>query len=183
VAQKVTFRRRLYERALDQYGYITTRDALELGIPSVEVRKLHQRGGLERVGHGVYRFEAIPASARDQFMEAVLLAGPDAFLVGDAVLALHDLALVNPKTISVATPHRVRRQLPRHVRLEYRRPGDLDLAAYEGIPTTTVERALRDCRNQVMSSRLLEAVHDAARRGLGPAAAVDDLQEELTGRR
>ncbi len=41
-----TYRRRLHERALDQYGYVTTRDAAELGVPPVEVRKIAARGGL-----------------------------------------------------------------------------------------------------------------------------------------
>jgi predicted transcriptional regulator of viral defense system len=55
MALRQTYRRRLHERALDQYGYVTTRNANELGVPAVELRKLHQRGGLEHVGHGLYR--------------------------------------------------------------------------------------------------------------------------------
>src|SRR3954464_4863876 len=115
-----TYRRRLRERALDQYGYVTTRDARELGVPPVELRKLSQRGGLEHVAHGLYRFDDIPHTGRDQFMEAVLRVGPDAFLVGDAVLALHDLALVNPRAIRVATPHRERHRLPDFLKVERR---------------------------------------------------------------
>ena len=66
-----TYRRRLHERALDQYGYVTTQDAVDLGVPAVELRKLHQRGCLEHVGQGLYRFEDIPTTPRDEFMEAV----------------------------------------------------------------------------------------------------------------
>src|SRR3954453_23922862 len=72
MALSTTYRRRLRERAVDQYGYITTRDAKELGIPPGELRKLRQRGGLEHIGHGIYRFEDIPRADRDQLMEAVL---------------------------------------------------------------------------------------------------------------
>jgi hypothetical protein len=38
-----TYRRRLRERALDQYGYVTTGDATDLGVPPVELRKLAGR--------------------------------------------------------------------------------------------------------------------------------------------
>ena len=72
-----TYRRRLRDRALDQYGYVTTRDAEELEVPVVEVRKVAHRGGVEHVAYGLYRFDDIPRTARDQFMEAVLRVGPD----------------------------------------------------------------------------------------------------------
>lgn len=179
MARKETYRRRLWERALDQYGYVTTRDAEELDVPPVELRKLHQRGGLEHVGRGVYRFEDLPRTPRDQFMEAVLHVGPGAFLAGDAVLALHDLALVNPKRIRVATPHRVRRRLPAFLEVEQRPTPAPERTEYEGIPTMTVAQALRDCRGQVMTERLIEATHEAARAGLLAKNEAGRLLDEL----
>lgn len=161
-----TYRRRLYGRALDQYGYITTRDADEIGVPPGELRKLSGRGGLEHVGHGLYRFEDIPRTGHDQLMEAVLRVGPDAYLEGDAVLALHDLALANPRRIRVATPRRDRRKHPDFLEVERRNlPAD-ELTVYEGIPATTVARALLDCRGAIMDERLIEAAREAARTGL-----------------
>lgn len=161
-----TYRRRLYERALDQYGYVTTGDADEIGVPPGELRKLSQRGGLEHVWYGLYRFEDIPRTGRDQFMEAVLLAGPDAYLQADAVLALHDLALANPRRIRVATPRRNRRRLPDFLTVERRSlPAD-ERTLYEGIPATTIARALLDCRGAIMDERLIEAAKEAARTGL-----------------
>lgn len=177
MARKETYRRRLYERALDQYGYITTKDAEELGVPPVELRKLHQRGGLEHVGHGLYRFEDIPRTARDQFMEAVLHAGPDAVLAGDAVLALHELALVNPRRIRVATPHRVRRRVPPFLEVEQRMPAER--TEFEGIPTMTVAQALRECRGHIMTARLVEAAREAARTGLLTKRDADKVVGEL----
>ena len=88
-----TYRRRLLERAQDQYGYVTARDAEGLGVPAVELRKLAQRGGLRHVVRGVYRFDEVPATGHDQLMEAVLAVGPGAHLTRDAVLLLHDLGL------------------------------------------------------------------------------------------
>ena len=70
-----TYRRRVRERALDQYGYVTTEDAADLGVPPVELRKLAARGGLEHVAYGLYRFDDVRPTPRDEFMEAVLRVG------------------------------------------------------------------------------------------------------------
>jgi len=161
-----TYRRRLRERALDQYGYITTRDAEDLGVPAVELRKLRQRGGIEHIAHGLYRFDDIPHTHRDQFMEAVLRVGPEAFLADDAVLALHDLALVNPRRIRVATPKRARRHFPEFLQVERRDLAPGERTVYEGIPSTTVAQALLDCRGRIMNDRLVDAAREAARTGL-----------------
>ena len=98
-----TARRRLHERALEQYGYITTRDASELGVSLNALHVMVNRGGLTRIAHGVYRFDDVPATGRDSYMEAVLSVGEGAFLYADAVLAVHDLALVNPTRLRVGT--------------------------------------------------------------------------------
>ena len=161
-----TYRRSLLERAQDQYGYVTTRDAENLGIPAVELRKLAQRGGLRHVARGIYRFDEVPVTGHDQFMEAVLTVGPGAHLTRDAVLSLHDLGLVNPSKIRVGTDRRVRGQLPAFVDVVRVPAGTEDVTTYEGIPSATIERALLDCRGIVMGERLVEATKEAARRGL-----------------
>lgn len=161
-----TYRRQLHQRALDQYGYITTRDAADLDIPPVEVRKIAERGGLTHIARGVFRFDDIPYTGREPFMEAVLRVGDDAFLTADAVLSLHDLGLVNPRRIRVGTPARVRTALPDTVQVIQRKVDPKDLTEYEGIPATTIARALLDARGLVMRERLLEAAHEAIRRGL-----------------
>jgi predicted transcriptional regulator of viral defense system len=161
-----TYRRRLHDGALDRYGYVTTRSAAEVGVPSVELRKLTTRGGLRNVAYGLYRFDDIPPTDRDQFMEAVLRVGPDAYLTHDAVLDLHGIGLVNPRRVRVATPHRTRAHHPPHIEVIHRTIDSNDLTVYEGIPSTTVARALLDCRGLVMAERLIEAAQAAAQRGL-----------------
>lgn len=161
-----TYRRRLRERALDQYGYVTTGDAAELHVPAVELRKIAHRGGLDHVAYRLYRFDDIPRTGLDQYMEAVLRVGPGAYLTHDAVLAVHDLALVNPRRIRVGTPKRARTTLPPDVELVQRRLHPRDLTVYEGLPATTVRRALLDCQGIVMTERLVDAAREAARRGM-----------------
>ena len=161
-----TYRRQLHERALHQYGYITTRDAANLGIPPVEVRKIAARGGLTHIARGLFRFDDIPYTGREGFMEAVLRVGAGAVLTADAVLSLHDLALANPRKIRVAATRQVRAELPPTIDARERHFDPRDLTVFEGIPTTTVARALLDARGLIMTERLLEAAKQAMRRGL-----------------
>ena len=171
----MTYRSVLRERAYGNYGYVTARDAREVGMPSVELGKLHARGGLEKVARGVYRFTDMPVHERGQFAEAVLRVGPDAYLTHDAVLALHGLGLVSPRRIRVGTARRVRATLPDFVEVVRRALPTDALTAYEGIPSTTVAQALIDCRGLVMTDRLREALKDAVAEGLvtrGEAVAV-----------
>lgn len=152
--------------AAEQYGYVTTRDAAAADIPAVELRKLAARGALTNVGYGVYRLADARPDERDQFAEALLLVGPDAYLTHDAVLALHHLALVNPRKVRVGTPHRTRGHLPAYIEVVRRRLPPDDLTIYDGLRSATVARALIDCRGLVMTERLQNAVVEATKQGL-----------------
>lgn len=161
-----TYREQLWDLAVGQYGYVTTADARALGIPVVELGKLAARGRLHRVGHAVYRFEELPADPRGQYLEAVLRVGPAAHLVGDAVLALHDLALVNPRQIAVGTPRRTRAVLPAWIRVVPDNTPPEEIVLYEGIPSVSIAAAIRACVGTIMGERLRDALDDAERRGL-----------------
>ena len=175
-----TYRDRLRERARRQHGYVTPRDAKALGIPAVELRKIASRGGVQRRGWGVYRFDNVPLTDASPYMEAVLRVGPGAHIVGESVLALHDLALVNPATIRVASPRRVRVSLPRTITLVEECAEDDEITTYDGIPSMTVAGALRDARHTVMRRRLLEAVDEAESRGLVNRREARTLRSEFT---
>jgi predicted transcriptional regulator of viral defense system len=176
-----TYRRRLWSAAVEQYGYVTTRDAADAGVPAVELRKLAHRGFLERTGRGLYRFPDIPVNERTEYMEAVLWAGEGAVLSHDAVLALHNLGFANPSTIRVTVPRRVRKTHPCHdVTLVQADLPDEDLTTYEGIPSTTVARALLDARGLLMTSRLHEAAATARDQGL---VLADEYDRVLTALR
>ena len=176
---KETYRHCLREVALDQYGYVTTHDADRLGIPKIELQKLAHRGGLSNVGWGLYRFDDIPVTARDHYMEAVLWVGRDALLSADAVLALYQLGQVNPKTLHVVTPHRVRRTGRRDIQVSRRAIPDAERTRYFGIPATTILRAFLDARDMLMPIRLREAAEQARTEGLLTAAEYKSLGTEL----
>lgn len=179
----MTYRQRLREVAEESYGYVTTRDAAGVGVPAVELRKLAGRGALQQITRGVYRFTDARRTRRDAYAEAVVRTGPDAYLVGDAVLGLLELAHVEPRRITVATPHRRRPKDPGFVDIVRRALPPDALTTYEGIPATTVGQAILDCRGVVMTERLLAALAEARRAGLIHPGEAGRVRRELLGGR
>ena len=95
---------KIYERAADNYGYIMTREVSELGVPKSEMSALAKRNRLVHKGYGTYRLAThYQPSEHDGYAEAVLLEGEGVIAWGESVLAMHDLMLVNPPVIEVAT--------------------------------------------------------------------------------
>lgn len=166
MTDRKTYRQALWEVATGQHGFITTEDARDLGVPTRELPKLAEHGAFTHVGYGVYRFEELPPDPHADYFEAVLRVGPGAYLASASVLALHDLASVNPRRIRVGTPRRTRRHLPDQVEVvTEQRPTD-ELTVYDGIPSVKVARALVECKGAVMTERLVEAAGAARERGL-----------------
>lgn len=172
---------RLYEVAVDQYGFVTRDDARDVGVDPDYLHVLVGRGVIGHTGVGLFRFPEVPVTERTGFMEAVLWVGRDAALSHDAVLALHGLAFANPSVIRVVTPHRVRRSKPPPTALKVirRTLPDSDRTRYFGIPSTTVSRALLDSGGLIMRSRLIDAARDARREGLLRESELDRVLEQL----
>jgi hypothetical protein len=168
----------IYESAADNYGLITSKEAQALGISNIELVKIAKRGQLERLGYGVYRLTKYFPSKYDKYAEAIALVGPGAYLYGDAVLAMHDLALVNPLRLTVATPNRVRKTLPRYINLIPAKD-DVEKVIYEGIPSQSVADAIRTCRKSAMPDRLLDAIEDARKQGLVTENESKKLNKEI----
>lgn len=181
-ASKQTYRAVLIEFAYCSHGLVSTEDAAGMGVPAVELRKLAARGALERVGHGLYRVLSAPVTNMDQYAWAVRAVGPSAYLMQDSVLALHDLALVNPARIMVGTPNRIWRDLPPVIRATRRLLPSTSLTVREGIAQTTVAQAILDCSETIMAERLRVAITDAGRQGLLTSQEQRTLRARLTRR-
>ena len=155
---------KIYEQAADNCGYITTREASELGVPKSEMSALATRNRLVHKGYGVYRLTThYQPTAFDGYAEAVLLGGDGAIVWGESVLAMHDLALVNPPVIEVATDRRVWRTLPPRIKLVRRKGGEISY--YQGVPCQPLADAIRTCKGAVMTERLADGVRKAERNG------------------
>ena len=155
----------IYEYAADNYGLITSAKAKAIGIPNIELVKLAHRGRLIRTGQGVYRVTHYIPTTLDKYAEAVALVGEGAYIFSESVLAMHGLALVNPAVIYVATSNRVRKTLPKHIMMVYRKSAE-QVVHYEGIPSQSVTNAFLECRNAIMAERLLIAIDEAEQQGL-----------------
>ncbi len=173
----VTYRQLVREKALDQHGLITTRTAMEVKVPAVELRKLAQRGALKNLGYGLYRLKEARPGELDQYAEAIYRVGPMAYLMGESVLTIYNLALVNPKKIKVLTSRRIRRRLPEFIEVIQGRLDPDEITNIEGIPATTVARALRDCRESIMPSRFAEALKKAQEQGLITAGEAKSFKQ------
>ncbi|WP_246081316.1 type IV toxin-antitoxin system AbiEi family antitoxin domain-containing protein [Homoserinimonas aerilata] len=153
--------------AASRNGVVTVSDAEDVGTPAVEVRKLAARGALRAYGQGVYTHRDVPTTALTEPTVAVALAGEGAFLHREAVFDLLGVGHFNPKKVRVGTRRRVRRALPEWVALENRFDvPDSDITRYEGIPATTILRALRDMKQRMPRERWEVLVEEAMRRDL-----------------
>ncbi|HXW34997.1 MAG TPA: hypothetical protein VEJ87_10505 [Acidimicrobiales bacterium] len=175
-----TYRQRLWEHALGCFGYVTTQDAIDLEIPPGELPKLAEHGGLEHVAYGLYRFGQMPRAQLDQYAEAVLRVGRDAHLTGDTVLALHELLPLAPRHVRVGVNRRTRARFPKWLDVRQEKVPDADITIYDGIPSTTVARALVECKPYVMRTRLLEAARVAREKGLLTRLEEQEVLEELS---
>lgn len=171
----MTYRQVIREIALENHGFVTTAAAEAAKVPIVELRKLANRGALENRGYGVYRLVEAPRTELDQFAEMIFRVGAGACLTGETVLAIHNLALVSPRKIQIASPRRVRAKLPKFVEVTMKQITPEEITTIEGIPATTVERALQDCRDQIMPARFSVAVSDARKQGLITQREADRL--------
>lgn len=154
----------IYEIAVDNYYLITTKDAAEAGVPPIELAKLAHRGKLENISRGLYRLSKYVPSQYDPYAIAVARVGERAYLYGESVIGMLELAPTNPSYIYVAAPNRIRRNLPSSIRL--RKPGADDVVTrYEGIPSQNVATAIRSAKLTMMDDRLRGATEKARAKG------------------
>jgi predicted transcriptional regulator of viral defense system len=156
----------LLDVANGQYGYVTAEDARGQGIDPVQLRLMHNRGHLERVAFGLYRFPVVPSTPLDQYMEAVLWTRTQAVLSHDTALDLHDLCDINPVQIHITVPtgYRLRRIPPATYRLHRRNLDRDEITRHEGIPIVTVRQAIVDGIEGGVGGHLIDQAIDTARR-------------------
>lgn len=180
----MTYRKTLRDFAGYEHSIFTLDDAYELDVPAVEVHKMARRGVVERVGVGVYRHLDLPTTSYTEYAIAVRSVGENAFLVGESVLDMHDLAFVNPRGITVGTSARVRRKIPPQVNvLKRRKVAADDLTTYEGIPSETVFKALTDGMDHLMEDRVIDAARTAEKRDLITQNELDYIVRKVSAKK
>lgn len=167
--------RELVSRAADRHGLLAPADTVALGIDPAQLRILAHRGVIEHVARGVYRVPELPTTALTPLLEAVLWVGHDAVISHESTLAAYGLGDFNPSRVHVTVPasYRLRRTAPRWLQLWRADVPETERSTVEGVPVTTVERALRDVIETGSDPVLVrQAITEARRDGLlSPAAA------------
>lgn len=170
----------LHERAADQCGYITTRDADELGVNPQRLQVMKQRGVVTPVSRGVFRFPDVPAGALDQYVEATLWPLEVQGVLSHATaLDLHALCDINPTRIDISVPASFRsiRTPPEVLRVHREDIPQRDMTWHEGLPIVTVRRAILGGIEQHVGWNLIEQAIDTARRtGRLNAEQADELR-------
>jgi predicted transcriptional regulator of viral defense system len=181
----MSIRDRVIERAVEQHGYVTTRDARDLGIDPTQLRLMAARGRLERVARGVYRVPVLPRTEHDELAEAVAWTLGRGVVSHESALVLHGLSDVNPTRIHLTVP---RDNHPRAAggdlyRLHRRVLQASDITEKDDLPVTTVARTLRDClASGTDPEQLRRALVQAVDEGLVRPRERDELRAEVDGR-
>jgi len=167
MGRRKTLRSELLACAVEQHGYLTAADVARHAVPAPVLADLVADGELVAAGAGLYRVEAVPRTPWQRFAGAVLGTGEDAVLSHDAVLALHGLVEHEPDPVRVTTGSLPRgRAVPDGVELVHRPlPAD-EVTTYRGIRSTSVARALLDCRAVLTAGQLETAAQQAVDDGL-----------------
>jgi len=139
---------RLLEVAVGQHGFITPDTADTAGVDPARLPVMLARGQLERWGRGLYRIPQLPIGKYDALAGAVMRVGHGAVISHASALYLHGLSGALPETIEVTVPTsaRVRRGGLDGITIWREDLGPADLAMVDGIPTTTIDRTVTDCR-------------------------------------
>lgn len=175
-------RDQVLERAVAQHGYVTTRDARDLGIDPTQLRLMAARGRLERVARGVYRVPVLPRTEHDELAEAVAWTLGRGVVSHESALVLHGLSDVNPSRIHLTVP---RDNHPRSAggelyRLHRRLLKSEDVTEKDDLPVTTVVRTIRDCLAVGSDpAQLRLALDQAVTEGLVRPREVETLRAEI----
>ncbi len=166
------------DHAIANYGLITTAEAEGLGVIRKDIGEWVKLGRLEKLGRGVYRIAHYMPTEYDHYAAAVALVGGDAMLWGDSVLAMHNLAQVNPLHTFVAVNRRVRKELPEWLQV-VKLPQDAQEDYFNGIRCQNLASAIRNARGRIMTERLVDAVKNAEKKGLLRLSEARNLKKEL----
>ena len=161
--------------ATRQHGVICRRQLLILAFTPNEIQSRRGRTLFPRYG-GVYAVGHRRLSARGGWMAAVLASGPRAVLSHEHGLALWGLRPAPAGPIHVTVPGRTRRGRPGIRTHNVRTLPEQDIVLLDGIPVTTIPRALLDVAEKGPSRTLDYALEAAQQR---PGFDYEDLLDVI----
>jgi predicted transcriptional regulator of viral defense system len=183
--------RRLYALAEDQGGYFTIGQVRAARIDHIAILHMYRRGVVERISRGVYRLAQFPPVPYGQEFEATLWPaggrhGVQGVLSYQSALRFWELSDVSPAQVHITVPrrYRVRRTVPRYLRIHYAELSPEDVTRHEGVPVTTPRRTIIDCAKAGLAPGLIrQAIADGRRTGRLTHREADALSATLRRRR
>ena len=171
-----------FKLAQEQQGYVTYMNLSDVGIDPALARQWYQRGRVERVAQGVYRFPQVQPTELDAYRFATLWPAGRGVLSHETALQLHELCDVNPDKIHVTIPplYRPKRNggdlyVLHHARLDLH-----DITYIEGIPIVTPGRAITQALATKIPPHLIaQAIATARRLGRIRRQELDEFERQL----
>jgi predicted transcriptional regulator of viral defense system len=178
---------RVWEKAVDfaveQNGFITFDDLRRLDEDPTVLRLWFQRGKIDRVGHGIYRFRQIPPTPLDAYMLATLWPAGRGVLSHHTALELHELCDINPSRIHITLPtgYRPRRRGGELYAVHHECLREDEVTWHEGMRIVTPSVAIRQALETGVPLHLLRQAMDISRRlGRAPRPVLDELAKRLS---
>lgn len=183
---RVLARDTLWEIATEQHGFVTARQANEVGVSKQALQMLIYRGTLERAAQGVYRFPQYPVGEHDQLALAVLWTRvPEAALSHETALDCYGISDINPNRlhVTVGKQRRFRRSDGQNYVVHYEDLDAQQIGWWQEIPTVTPATAIEQCiRYGTPTYLLCQAIERGHARGYLKASERDTLSERLEAR-
>lgn len=176
------------EFASEQWGVITAAQARTQGVTPVQMKRLADRGALERVHHGIYYMTRLPYDPLQDLRVAWIALDPHASawerlnqpfpggVVSHRTAAhMHQLGDIDADLTEFTCQHRIRLTLP-DIRIHTGTVETADWTTVNGLPVTTARRTIEDlAAARIDGGHLATIVRDALSREL-----VSDTEVEKT---
>ena len=184
--EPATVLERLREIAIDQHGLVASAQAVEEGIPRVELVKLAARDRIERAAYGVYKIPQVPATRYDNWALAVLWArAPEACLSHETALAAWEISDINPGEIHICVgkKRRLRRAGGDRYVIHHHDLAPEQRVWFEQIPITDVPTTIDQCIEWGVPTYLIkQSLERAGRTSLLLAPEKERLAQKLDDR-
>ena len=155
--------RQCLELARTQLGFLSRRQALDLGQTRHQVQQRVESGFWRRVHEGVYAVGAADTGWRGDVMAACLAAGPDSVASHRAAAVLWRFDGIVRAPVEITVPHGTEASLRRVVAHRSRLLDEADVARLGPIPITTPERTLVDFARSEQEVSVEKALESALR--------------------
>jgi hypothetical protein len=166
--------------AAGQRNLVTIRQLRGIGLASGTIYGRVADRKMRRVHRGVYTLSPAPLTEEAEELAVVLACGPGSAVRRLTAARRYGVSRFPAPLIEVVSPRR--RKVSGALVHHCRRLDPRDLTDHDGIPITTMHRALVDLSDALTPHQLANVIHEAAYRGRYIERAVEDVIARMNGR-